>query len=481
MEQVLVCLLPHQPLLLAACALSAAMRTRQSNLEMREAIQQQDPQKQRRSSRRSGGRLSAPAADQALRTASHHDNPSSMRDSPLRPRKRSRRRRAPLLQQDKWSVCKQSARSPAPVAPVETSTSDISEEELPPFSWPASPATLPDTNGEALDSENSGATGSAIAETSDFGDNPPLFVDVTPDVPSILGASNATIRRPRQRRSGGRRHLPLEVVHCIVAYAAPDMDDCLAIRGVARVFRDAVSLWQKEDAKRLFAKRYGADQPSAALLADFPWISNHDLLDMYTPQVVPLSVPQTRELATLMGMDRRVFIGYQLPLLHRPSPFRCWVALQTPRAHPPVCLRCGRASASVLPRDRAGLGRLCGECYEGADNWLRWRLRHWVRAADMLSRVHQDWFSALNQHEWMDLLPCHSDRDERGMVRYAVNFVAFRELIEAWTDAPPRTVDLRPNGGWKVVPWRKSNVWPQQDPTMGVVEGADTAATVSGE
>ncbi|KAI9596137.1 hypothetical protein BDF19DRAFT_422140 [Syncephalis fuscata] len=227
------------------------------------------------------------------------------------------------------------------------------------------------------------------------------------------------LRRSRQHQSTqdmpGRR-LPREIVKLIITFMQPDKTECLALRGVSYIFYDAITMWQTDDAKRLFALRYGPEMPPAHL----PWAMDTTVLARYA----------ARRTATATNTGQPEIASEDVI---RPSSFHRWVALTSPRFKPPICLRCGRSDNTLVIRDGADLGRFCTRCWDSADLWLRWRLCHWVRALDDLAEFRLGWFVALSDFEWLDIVPCHYDVADN----------------KKWTDCPPHTLELRPDGQWE--------------------------------
>jgi hypothetical protein len=211
---------------------------------------------------------------------------------------------------------------------------------------------------------------------------------------------------------------------------SPNQAECLALRGVSCIFYDALTMWQTDDAKRLFEERYGPETPPSHL----SWAADGQVLTQYI---------HCNRIANRLEVDPKDRIGV--------SVFHRWITLTRPRFKPFVCLRCGRSDDTLTIRDGANLGRFCTQCWDTTDYWLRWRICHWVRLLDDLMEFRQSWFLALSDYEWLTTVPCYYDLDDNGKLRYAVSFNNFCRLVEQWTDCPPRTLQLQPDGRWESV------------------------------
>ncbi|KAI8053863.1 hypothetical protein BDF22DRAFT_681742 [Syncephalis plumigaleata] len=238
-----------------------------------------------------------------------------------------------------------------------------------------------------------------------------------------LRASHSRAQPPGQR-------LPREIVTLIIAFMSPNKSECLALRGVSCIFYDALTMWQADEVRRLFEERYGPETPPS----DLTWATDGQVLEQH------ISCNRTLEKPYVDPKDR---IGV--------STFHRWITLAAPRPKLSACLRCGRLDDTLIIRDGANLGRFCVQCWDTADYWLRWRICHWVRLLDDLVEFRQSWFVALTDLEWLNNVPCYPAYDDNGKIRYAVPFNHFCRLVEQWTDCPPYTLELQPNGRWESV------------------------------
>ncbi|RKP25785.1 hypothetical protein SYNPS1DRAFT_22321 [Syncephalis pseudoplumigaleata] len=238
------------------------------------------------------------------------------------------------------------------------------------------------------------------------------------------------LRKPRPKDESPGQRLPREVVALIIAFMHPSKAECLALRRVSCVFHDALTMWQADDAKHLFEQRYGPDTPPGHLT----WATDGQVLAQHV---------HCKRIDTRLEVEPQDRIGA--------SVFHRWMVLTSPRSRPFICLRCGRFDHTLTVRDGANLGRFCTQCWDSADYWLRWRICHWVRGLEDLGEFRTSWFLALNDYEWLTTVPCFYDIDDEGRIKYAVAFDHFCELMEQWTDCPPRTLLLHPDGRWETV------------------------------